>query len=135
MNDYMKRTSRFEFKTDPKNGMLIGPTGGHYDNEAEAMYYEQIGLCGCGCPEDVHKFLLDCMSSKNEDYPNIIDHEKVIELIKSRPEVVAEFVLHFLDDRELTEHGSSVYGSWLTERGEQVLEIGVMNEDIQDQAS
>jgi len=130
MNDYMKRTSRFEFKTDPENGMLIGPNGCHYDSESEAMYYDQIGLCGCGCPEDVHKFLLDCMSSKNENYPNLIDYKKVVELIKSQPEVVAEFVLHFLDNRGLTEHGSSVYGSWLTERGEQVLEIGVMDEHL-----
>lgn len=131
MNDYMKRISKFEFKTDPDNGMLIGPKGCHYNSEAEAMYYDQIGLCGCGRPEDVHKFLLDCMSANNDHYTNLIDHKKVIELIKAKPEVVAEFVLHFLDDREITEHGSSVYGSWLTERGKQVLNVGVMNEDDQ----
>ena len=126
MNDYDKRTGRFEFKRDPSNGCLIGPGGGHHDSEAEAMYYDQIRLCGCGCPEEVHKFLLDCMSARRNEL--ILDHEKVIELIKIHPDVVAEFVLHFLGDRELTDHGGSVYSSWLTERGKQVLEIGVMDE-------
>jgi len=129
MNDYMKRTSRFEFVKDPDNGMLIGPEGSHYDNEAEAIYFDQIRLCGCGCPRDVHKFLLECMASNSDSHPNLIDHKKVVELIKANPEVVAEFVLHFLDDRDLTEHGGSVYGSWLTERGKQALEVGAIDED------
>ncbi|MDY6857563.1 MAG: hypothetical protein SWO11_23240 [Thermodesulfobacteriota bacterium] len=129
MNDYTQKTSRFIFKRDIDSGLVIGPKGCHYCSEAEAMYYDQIGLCGCGQPENVHKFLLDCMAATRDDHDLIIDYSKIIEIVKSRPEVVAEFVLHFLDDCNLTEHGSSVYGSWLTERGKQVLEIGVMDKD------
>lgn len=128
MNDYMQKIGRFEFKRDPDNGMLIGPDECHYDTEAEAMYYGQIGLCGCGKPEEVHRFLLECLAATCDDYETILDHKKVVELVKAKPEIVAEFVLHFLDDRNLTEHGGSVYGSWLTERGKQVLEAGVMDE-------
>jgi hypothetical protein len=123
-----EKTDRFDFKRDPQNQMLIGPDGCHYDDEASAMYYGQIGLCGCGRPEEVHKFLLECMAAKDDKYENIIDHKKVIELVKENVDIVAEFVLHFLDDRHLTEHGVSVYGSWLTDRGKQALEIGAMVE-------
>lgn len=120
---------KFEFKTDPDNGMLIGPDGCHYDNEAEAMYYDQIKLCGCGNPESVHKFLINCMAATKDDFGELLDHGKIVKLIKLDPETVAQFVLHFLDDRGLTEHGSSVFGSWLTARGKQVLEIGAMEDD------
>lgn len=129
MSNYIERTSRFTFNRDPNNEMLIGPDGCHHNTEAEAMYYDQTGLCGCGCPEDVHKFLIDCMSAIRDDSDSIIDYKKVMEIITADPETVAEFVLHFLDSRELTEHGSSVYGSWLTDRGKQFLEIGPMVED------
>lgn len=130
MNNYIKKTSRFEFKRDPDNGFLIGPNECHYETEAEAFYFDQIGLCGCGNPEDVHKFLLDCLSSGKDD-SNIIDYKKVEKLVSENTETVAQFVLHFLDKVSLTEHGGSVYGSWLTERGKQVLEAGVMKEEEQ----
>lgn len=130
MNDYIKRTARFKFERDDDNGMLIGPEGCHYDSEAEAMYYDQIQLCGCGNPEGIHKFLINCLAATRDDHDSIIDHRKIIALVKANPETVAELVLHFLDSRELTEHGSSVFGSWLTGRGKQVLEIGVMDEKV-----
>ena len=129
MVDYEERTSRFEFKRSPDSECLIGPDGCHYENEADAMYYGQLQLCGCGCPEEIHKFLLDCMALRKDDYPNIIDYEKIEQLIQEKPDVVAEFVLHFLDQKEVIEHGGSVYGSWLTKRGQQMLEIGPIQED------
>jgi hypothetical protein len=125
---YIERTKRFEFKRDANNGMLIGPKGCHYDTEAEAFYFDQIGLCGCGRPKDVHAFLLKCLTAGKDDYPAILDYKKIEKLVADNIEIVAEFVLHFLDDVELTEHGSSLYGSWLTERGKQAVEIGVMKE-------
>ena len=124
MSEYAQKIARFDFRRDPGNGMLIGPDGCHYDSESEAMYFGQIGLCGCGDPDRVHQFLIDCLGSASDDFPSLLDVDKVQNLILSRPQVVAEFVLHFLDSVNLTEHGGSVYGSWLTDRGSQVLEIG-----------
>ena len=128
MSGYLERIKRFEFKIDPQNGYLIGPDGCHYDNEAAAMYFDQIGLCGCGSPGEVHQFLLDCMSATKET-SDILDYEKIKDLIKANPDTVTQLVLHFLDSRDLTEHGGSVWGSWLTDRGKQVLEIGAMKDD------
>ena len=131
MNTYIQRTSRFKFKRDPDDGMILGPDDCYYDTEQEAMYYGQIGLCGCGQPEEVHRLLLDCMSAINDDHPSLISAEKVARIVSERPDVVAEMILHFLDSREVTEHGGSVYGSWLTDRGKQMLEIGPISPETE----
>lgn len=34
-----KEWSRFEFKTDPENGYLVGPDGCHYRTEQQAFHY------------------------------------------------------------------------------------------------
>lgn len=125
---YDEKRSEFVFKTDD-NEMFIGPDGCHYDTKSEAMYYGVFNLCGCGNPEEVHQLLLDCLDARHDEHENIIDAKKVEQLILSKPDIVAQFILHFLDERVLTEHGGSVYGSWLTPLGEQVLKIGVMNGD------
>jgi hypothetical protein len=127
---YAEKTNRFVFKIDPDNECIVGQDGCHYDSEAEAMYFAQTGLCGCGSPEDVHQMLIDCLTAVCDgELSTIIDYKKVVEIIKANPETMAQFVLHFLDKVNLTEHGGSVYGSWLTERGKQFVEVGVMKDD------
>lgn len=121
----MEYGERFPLGMDKENGMVIGPDNCHYETEAEAMYFS-LDLCGCGCPENVHEFLIDCAKAvqagtETRKYDSIMAIEA---LIKNKPDVVAEFIGHFLSSKELTEHGSSVYGSWLTERGKQFVAIG-----------
>jgi len=124
--DWQVRQDRFEFKRDPENGCLIGPDGCHYDTEAEAMYFDQLGLCGCGCPSEVHKFLVEAAKAFDREGKGWegAGVDLIKELIKSNPDAVAEFVAHFLNNRALLEHGANVYGAWLTERGKQFVEIG-----------
>lgn len=118
-------TDRFEFMVDSDNDCIIGQDGCTYDTEADAMYYAQLNLCGCGCPELVHKLLLDCLKCNEEKR---IIPQRIEELVRERPEVVTEFILHFLDSKDLTDHGGSVYSSWLSERGIQFIEVGCMEE-------
>lgn len=124
MTHYLRRTARFKFERDPSNDMLVGPDGAHYEDEASAMYFGQLGLCGCGAPADVHKFILLCMAAKSEKHNEIIDLSKVEEIVTANASTAAEFIAHFLDAREVFEHGGSVHGCWLTERGKQMVEIG-----------
>lgn len=127
----MRTADKWEFKIDPDNNMLIGPNGCHYEEHEKpnAMYFDQLGLCGCGRPECIHKLIVDCAMMFDRD-KNRWDGEagvKGIEkIVKERPDYVAEFIAHFLDQKDLIEHGGSVYGSWLTERGKQFIEIGPM---------
>ena len=132
MESHQKRIARFEFKRDPDNGCLIGPEGRHYDSEAEAMYFDQIGLCGCGSARQIHAFLLRCMAMRKDKNLTLIDIESVEEEVRQNIEIVAEFVLHFLDSRDLTEHGGTARASWLTDRGKQVLEIGPFGGTAED---
>jgi hypothetical protein len=121
--------NEFSFVLDESNGMLIGPDGCHYDSKAEAMYYGQTELCGCGNPEAVHDLLVACLKSIDDDRNNgNYGLDGIEEIVRESPAIVAEFIAHFLDQKNLTEHGSSVYGSWLTSRGKQFIKIGFMNE-------
>lgn len=123
----MKDDTRFEFQTDPSNGCLVGPDGCHYDTEAEAMYFSSFAACGCGCPELVHKLIVDCAKQFDGDWPKP-GVDAIEQIVRERPDVVAEFIAHYLDADRITEHGSSVYGSWLTDRGKQYIEIGAMDD-------
>lgn len=129
--DWKVKQGRFAFEVDEGDASMIGPDNGHYDTEAEAMYFGQLSLCGCGDPCAVHAFLVEAC-----DY---FDREKhgskqrpivnVAELVKSNPEAVAEFVAHFLNNANLLEHGGYAGASWQTERGKQFVEIGPMVDD------
>lgn len=134
MSDWRIDKARFVFNRDASNGMLVGPDGCHYDTEAQAMYFN-LGLCGCGNPEEVHKLLIDCLSQfvmPEGDWSKRGGMETIEAIVKARPEIAAEFVAHFLSQAHLTEHGGSVGGSWLTDRGKQFLEVGVLADDVND---
>ena len=111
---------RFEFKTDPANGFLIGPDGAHYNNERSAMFYSLSASCGCGLPGEIHSLFIQFLKQFSEEGTDASFFE-VIEFVKDKPEVAAEFIAHYLTQEGLLEHGNSVYGSWLTERGKQFL--------------
>ncbi len=123
MDNYIEKTGRFEFKLDNKSGMLIGMDGCHYNTEGEAFYYGQLGGGGSGKPKEVHQFILNLLSLAKNEY-DVIDYDKAINLIKGDAESAYQFIFNALSDRNVIEYGSSVYGSWLTERGDQMLEAG-----------
>lgn len=125
-------TQRFEFKRDPENQMLVGPDGCHYDTEAAAMYYGQMKFCGCGCPEEVHRFTMKCVGAFDRDkvgWGGETGIAAIRSVVSADPEAAAYFIAYAIENMDLTEHGGSVGGSWLTERGKQFLEIGAMMEE------
>ena len=115
----MKYGERIELAED--GGWIKGPDGCDYETAWDALY-STLELCGCGSPEENYIFLASCLEATSDKYPNIIDYKKVRAIVLENPETVTELVLHLLDAAELTEHGGSVYGSWLTDRGRQFIE-------------
>ena len=113
---------RIEFKED--GNFLIGPDGGSYLNEADYFYIREMEMCGCGRPESVHKMLNDILTANCDDHPNIIDHKKAIDVISKDLESAYEFIMHVLENKGMTEHGGSVYGSWITDKGKHMVECG-----------
>ena len=111
---------------DDESGNFTAPDGCHYKTPQELMYFWGLGLCGCGRPGDVHAFLIDCLKCFDEG-DGVNDIAKIV---TERPKAAAEFIAHFLEQRNLTEHGGSVYGSWLTDLGEQFIEVGPMEDGL-----
>jgi hypothetical protein len=127
MTDYMKEISEFEFVVD-EHGEFIGPEGNSHETKAEAMYYGQLGGCGCGSPQCVHKFIIDILSKQNPK-TKMLDYELITSHIEDNHDEAYQFIMHMLGEKHLVEHGGSVYGSWLTPRGEQFVEIGPVEEE------
>lgn len=122
-----KDKDRFEFLVDGENGMIIGPDGCHYADQTGAMYFGQTEFCGCGDSESIHRLIIKFLTAVHKS--GVIDYKEIGNIILKNNEQMVEFVLLFLDSKNLTEHGSSVYGSWLTERGKQFVEIGLGDEN------
>jgi hypothetical protein len=75
----------------------------------------QEWFCGCGQPEAAAKFLRDVLAI----HP-LFDHRDKVRSVLPNDQIEM-FVLYLLVKMDLTTHGGSVDGGWLTERGEQVL--------------
>lgn len=79
----------------------------------ESFLIEVFDFCGCGSLLDgTGVFLKQVLNAFNDDYLSL---EKIEDVCKT--DEIVDFTLHFLDANELTDHGLSVYGSWLTEKG------------------
>ena len=72
------------------------------------VFVAALGLCGCG-----------------SDRPKLLCAD-VLEMVANRSITdsdTVELMLHVLDDHGLCEHGSSVFGCWLTDSGKELLEL------------
>lgn len=72
-------------------------------------------FCGCADPASAAKALHDLLAL----HPLYENRDKVPALL---PEHLESLVLYTLDHFDLTEHGGTVGGGWLTEKGQVVLE-------------
>lgn len=84
----------------------------------KSFFIEAFGFCGCGCLTMSIKFVRDILNCYEDEeglgspYLNL---DKAIEVCGN--DNITDFMLHWLDTVELTNHGSSVYDSWLEEKG------------------
>lgn len=94
----------------------------------QVFYYDVLVFCGCGCPSEALDFVLyflNCFVDEQWNETILLDRFSLKECLKgfkgfddeSGIPCGVEFMLHYLDKLELSEHGSSVYGSWLTDAG------------------
>lgn len=133
MSDWLKR--------DPSNGCLVGPDGCHYDNEQQVCHYALLHLCGCGVPEDAYNLCRDILSCFDRrgchDNPPkrewIQAEDAIAKIVKERPDETAHVLAHLLTHLRLIEHGGTVGGSWLTEDGERIVDLGAMTEEALDE--
>ena len=88
-----------------------------FDYCYEVFVYGFLNFCGCGCGVRVSGLIrtfLDCFESFDG---TLFDSDIYKEKFPGRTETEMEFMLKWVDSLGLSEHGTSVYGSWLTDKG------------------
>jgi hypothetical protein len=102
---------------------------GCFHEDAESVLGDLLGLCGCGRPEEVLRYVLDALRLVAMRGPSEYDGHRAWYDAEYRPRVddlfggntgAEYFMWYMLADKDLTEHGGSVPG-WLTALGEEVL--------------
>ena len=115
------------------DGIYYDKDGCGYMTAEDFIQTGILGFCGCGNPE----VSLDIVRRALKIIKNHWDN------IKSEPDQNGEqcwseyeftqklafysdemwlFIMYYLDSKELTEHGGSVNGAWLTQKGYDLLE-------------
>lgn len=107
---------------------------GIIDSVVSIYTFNILGLCGCGCLEnsliDIRNYLR-IVGMKSKDFPTFdayyktyIARMKVYFDVESVYEdSLLQFMAYILDDKEFTEHGTSIGGAWITEKGKQYLSV------------
>lgn len=85
-------------------------------------------FCGCGRPEDAASALLRLLRL----HPLYDHHDEFEEWMPDSG--ISYLILYWLCDQGLTEHGGSVLGGWLTEKGEAIRDALAREETDQFKA-
>lgn len=104
------------------------PDGCTHEDLNSAIWVGIFGFCGCGDPdyqlEKIYQVLkiMKLGESNRDAYKAIYDTNEY------------DIYLYLLDKHEFTEHGSSIGGSWLTEKGTALLYVlrHILEHDIED---
>lgn len=85
---------------------------------------EICNFCGCGCNEKLLRYILKFLECFNYDGEGRMLDKKLFDKEFSHPLmpdddmwVAYEFLAKWIDSIGLSEHGASVYSSWLTDEG------------------
>ena len=80
----------------------------------------ELGICGCAKPyaayEEVHKMLKRVIDPGRSAYPPT---EWIVPECEYEGYVL--FMAYILNDKGFLDHGTSIYGSWLTNKGKLLL--------------
>lgn len=101
--------------------------------------FDRLPICGCGRPDMIVALLRDYLLSlkhQKEEWdadPPVFPYQIDLAGKRFEPwiltadtadgEILRELIGHIADHAELTEHGGSVLGAWITEDGLKALEI------------
>lgn len=78
------------------------------------LFYMDLGLCGCGLPEDSFDLIRDLLAlAPYYQGPEV--RQQVATLCGNEP--ARHMILSMLTRADLLEHGGGLDGSWLTDKG------------------
>ena len=94
--------------------------------------FEELGLCGCGVPEETYKVIRRYLHVRNDWSTNKIRYDEMKKRYLTELHIdpddelqfgILQFFAYVLDDRGFTDHGGSIGGCWLTDDGERLLTV------------
>ena len=94
--------------------------------------FEELGLCGCGVPEETYEAIRLYLQIRKDWYEDKIEYVEVnrryltdlhIDDADELQSGILQFMMYVLDDRGFTDHGGSIGGCWLTDAGERLLTV------------
>ena len=114
----------------PSNGGFIDPDGCYWDTKSDYLMMGVLPSCGCGDPASIGKYVKDMLlkhvkQTDSKDYScwDITQYE----------DLPVMFFLSWADREGYIEHGTTIRGSWMTKRGNELLRdlIEVEKEEAQ----
>ena len=112
------------------NGHYVGTDDCFYDSPEEFIQVHELGFCGCGDPEEnlayVRRVLRHIADRRvvgdgtfDEIHKSWVDWDAEGDAIMGPAKLFTQYVLA---QKDLTEHGGSVGGAWLSNKGYELLE-------------
>lgn len=112
-----------------------------YEECLKFFTYEQLGICGCGRPEDTINVIKDLLNildkyEKIRDDKTVDFHQTYEDKWKDLNSLcgvhikdndnydgMLQFMMYVLDDKGFLEHGSGISGAWLSNEGKMLLYV------------
>jgi hypothetical protein len=96
----------------------------------KAVFYNIFNMCGCGQPYETYCFLYDVLKAMDGRTANKeLTSETIQKIIQENPEHAAAFIVHIINNNYVADHGGSWYGSWLTQKGQFIVDLGKPSEE------
>ena len=103
-------------RTDDYMSEFYEEDGCYHSDLESAVWCGVFGFCGCGdCQYELERLYATLEILKREDRT---DRNELYDVNNGY-----QIYLYLLDRYEFTEHGSSIYGSWLTDKGEALYKV------------
>lgn len=71
---------------------------------------DELGICGCGRPNETYELIHHIMKEISKNY------------VRTDQTAYYDFIIYQLNRMEFLEHGTSIYGSWVTKKGRKLIE-------------
>jgi hypothetical protein len=111
-------------KTDDQMFPYIDNEGCSWESIEDWLFIGILGGCGCGSGNSFGENVLELLN-----YFGTPHQQRDMTEVNPYDGGTYELLAHWMDSKDLLEHGSSIGGSWLAERGKEILH-SALNADL-----
>ena len=82
----------------------------YLENSKLVNAVDELCICKCGRPNETYKLIHNIMKEISENG------------VRTDQTAYYDFIIYQLNKMEFLEHGTSIYGSWITKKGHELIE-------------